>query len=162
MFAFYLFLVSLVSFMVLWGTSLGAVNDWLHIQQGTGFRAAEGFVSAVGWALAAGLVWVFHWRSLRRGLRTGSRSVRGAVLIYLVFVTFGLAMGLMTSGSSLFEEATALLTGVVQGSTLELGTQALKLAISGGLWAHHLVMFYQEAKYDMTVDKKETKRAKRS
>ncbi len=74
MFAFYLFLVSVISLSVLWGSSLGAVDDWLHIQQGTGYRAAEGFVSAIGWALAAGLVWFFHWRSLRGGLRTGSRG----------------------------------------------------------------------------------------
>lgn len=159
MFAFYLFLVSIVSFSVLWGTSLGAVDDWLRIQQGTGFRAAEGFVSAIGWALAAGLVWFFHWHSLRRGLRTGSRSIRGAVLIYLLFAAFGLAMSVMTNGSSLFEEGAALLTGVVESSTLELAAQALKLAISGGLWVHHMYVFYAEAKYDMTVDKKKKRRS---
>ncbi len=67
------------------------------------------------------------------------------------------------NGSSFFEEGAAMVTGVVETSTLELGAQALKLTVSGGLWAHHVYVFYQEVKYNMTVDqKKQTKRAKRS
>ncbi|HRN51763.1 MAG TPA: hypothetical protein PLC52_08100 [Anaerolineales bacterium] len=155
MFAFYLFLVSVISFLVLWGTSLGAVSDWLHIQQGTGFQAAEGLVANIGWVIAAGLMWVFHWRSLLRGLRTGGRSMLAAVMFYLLSVVSLLGVSLMISGSTFFEEVAALLTGLVESSTLQLGAQALKLLIGASLWAHHVYVFYQEVKYDMALDKKE-------
>lgn len=157
MFAFYLFSVSAVGLLVFYVSASGALSHLVQLQLGTGLRTTEHLLSGLGFAVSAGLIWLLHWRALLQRRRSMGDGLRGLWLVYLLTLSFSLAMTAMTQGATLVEQGGELLMRLEGAGAWQLVAAAAKLLLTGGLWAHHLQVFYVEAKQDMASAKKSKK-----
>lgn len=151
MFTFYLFIVSMITLLVFYASAGGAAGYFVDMQAGTGFMAAERLMSAAGYVVSAGLLWLFHWRILLKERAKLGQTQDALLMAYLLLTAFMFSMGAMFQGSSVVREAGTLLARLDHASGLQLAALGTNLALTLVLWVHHLRLFMAQAKREVAT-----------
>lgn len=143
MFIFYLFSISTIMFLALYIGASAGFHELADALVGTGdydypLAAAAGTLS---FALVAGLIWGFHWRTLDALTPTLNPDARMLPHFYLFGAAGVLAFGFYLSGGG-------TLAGVFDLSDewtfRNFAGNAMTLVMTSVLWVYHLRIFRRE------------------
>jgi hypothetical protein len=143
MFIFYLFGISAFMFLALYIGASAGFHELADAFVGPGdygysIEAAAGTLS---FALVAGLIWAFHWRTLNALTPKLSTDARMLPHFYLFGAALTLAFGFYLSGGGTL----AGLFGLSNEWTLsDFVGNAMTLVMTSALWLYHLRIFRRE------------------
>lgn len=143
MFIFYLFSISALMFLALYIGASAGFHELADALVGTGdydypLAAAAGTLS---FALVAGLIWGFHWRTLDALTPTLNPDARMLPHFYLFEAALTLAFGFYLSGGGTLASFFHVLEG---WSLSEFVGNAMTLVLTTLLWFYHLRIFRRE------------------
>jgi hypothetical protein len=120
------------------------IGDLAELGRGSYYWTGEEITSTLSLAAAVGAVWFWHWRQLLA--KRGDLSEDGHSLIHfhLFMASSLLVLGLVVHGKNSFSSLVEMLQGE-GGRTL--AAAAVNLAITAGLWVHHVRLLGQEIEY---------------